>query len=81
MRAYLQADRLLASGAPRRKIVNSTRWDQKFESAFLQQPVCLSGEPRGWKRKAPQFGGILRMAGDLRTDAQAANRGSFAFSL
>jgi len=57
------------------------KWDQEFESAFLQQPVCLSGEPRGWKRKAPQFGGILRMAGDLRTDAQAANRGSFAFSL
>ena len=22
------------------------KWDQRFESAFLQRPVCLSGEPR-----------------------------------
>jgi hypothetical protein len=22
------------------------KWDQEFESAFLQQAVCLSGEPR-----------------------------------
>jgi hypothetical protein len=54
-------------------------WDQRFESALLQQAVCLSGEPRGCKRKAPHFGGILRMAGDLRGDVQAASRGFFAF--
>jgi hypothetical protein len=55
--------------------------DHEFESAFLQQAGCLSGEARGFTRKAPQFGGILRVAGDLRRDVQAANRGSFAFSL
>jgi hypothetical protein len=55
------------------------KWDQRFESAFLQQAVCLSGEPRGCRRKAPHFGGILRMAGDLRGDVQGASRGFFAF--
>ena len=55
--------------------------DRWFESAFLQQPVCLSGEPRGYKRKAPHFGGGLRIAGDVRTDVQATNWDSFALSL
>src|SRR5437868_9465905 len=47
----------------------------------LQQPVCLSSEPRGCQRKAPHFGGGLRVAGDVRRDVQAANRDSFALSL
>jgi hypothetical protein len=55
--------------------------DHEFESAFLQQPVCLSGEPRVPRRNAPHFGGILRTAGDVRRDMQAANRDSFALSL
>src|SRR5439155_6916557 len=38
--------------------------DLDFESTFLQQAVCLSREPRGRKRKAPQFGGGPRSAGD-----------------
>jgi hypothetical protein len=62
-------------------VVLTLRWDQRFESAFLQQPVCLSGEPRGWKRKAQHFGGGLRVAGDVRRDVQAVNRDSFALSL
>jgi hypothetical protein len=53
----------------------------KFESVFLQQPVCLSSERRGCKRKAPHFGGGLRVAGDVRRDVEAANRASFALSL
>ena len=56
-------------------------WDSEFESALLQQPVCLSSEPRGYWRKALHFGGGLRVAGDVRRDAQAANRDSFAVSL
>jgi hypothetical protein len=55
--------------------------DREFESGSLQQPVCLSGEPRGCMRKAPHFGGGLRMAGDMRRDVEAANRDSFALSL
>jgi hypothetical protein len=55
--------------------------DRGFESISLQQPVCLSGEPRGCKRKAPHFGGGLRVAGDVRTGVQAANRDYFALSL
>jgi hypothetical protein len=57
------------------------RWDHEFESVFLQQPVCLSGERRGCTGKAPHSGGILREAGDVRRDAQAANQDSFALSL
>jgi hypothetical protein len=57
------------------------KWDQLFESALLQQAVCLSGERRGCTGKAPHFGGILRVAGDVRRDVQAANRASFALSL
>jgi hypothetical protein len=57
------------------------KWDQRFESALLQQAVCLSGERRGCTGKAPQFGRILRVAGDVRRDVQAANRASFALSL
>jgi hypothetical protein len=38
-------------------------WDEEFESPLLQQPVCLSGETRGWKRKSAHFGGGLRVAG------------------
>jgi len=53
--------------------------DREFESCSLQEPVCLSGERRGCSRKTPQFGGILRVGGDLRGDVQAANRASFAF--
>src|SRR5438309_4577976 len=55
-------------------------WDHEFESPFLQQPVCLSSEPRGCKRKAPHFGGGLRVAGYVRRDVPAANRDSFALS-
>ena len=58
-----------------------SRWDREFESAFLQQPVCLSGERPGCTGKAPHFGGILRVAGDVRRDVEAANRASFALSL
>ena len=43
-------------------------WDGEFESPLLQQPVCLSGETRGWKRKSAHFGGGLRVAGDVRRD-------------
>jgi hypothetical protein len=56
-------------------------WDLEFESALLQQPVCLSSEPWGYWRKAPHFGGGLRVAGDVRRDAQATNRDSLALSL
>jgi hypothetical protein len=56
-------------------------WDHEFESPLLQQPVCLSGEPRGCMRKAPHFGAGLRMAGDMRRDVEAANQDSFALSL
>ena len=67
---------------PKRLTVASTlKWDQEFESGFLQQPVCLSGEPRGCMRKAPHFGGGLRVTGDVRRDGQAASRDSFALSL
>jgi len=55
--------------------------DRGFESCSLQQPVCLNGEPRGCKRKAPHFRGGLRVAGDVRRDVHAANRDSFALSL
>src|SRR4051812_40131112 len=44
-------------------------WDPRFESPFLQQAVCLSGERRGCTGKAPHFGGIPRAAGDVRRDA------------
>src|SRR5271168_369982 len=57
------------------------KWDREFESVLLQQPVCLSGEPRGRKRKAPHFGGGLRVAWDVRRDVQASNRDSVALSL
>jgi hypothetical protein len=57
------------------------KWDQQFESGFLQQAVCLSGERRGCTGKAPHFGGILRVAGDVRRDVQAANLAFFALSL
>ena len=65
----------------RGKETRARRWDLQFESPSLQQPVCLSGAPRGCKRKAPQFGGGLRVAGDVRRDAQATNWDSFALSL
>jgi hypothetical protein len=61
--------------------VSAWKWDHEFESAFLQQAVCLSSERRGCRRKVPHFGGGLRVAGDVRRDVQAANRGSFALSL
>src|ERR1700730_7050774 len=51
------------------------RRDQGLESPLLQQPVCLSSERRGCKRKAPHFGGGLRVAGDVRRDVQAAEPG------
>lgn len=37
--------------------------------------------PGGRKRKAPHFGGGLRMVGDVRRDGQATNWDSFAVSL
>ena len=57
------------------------RRDLGFESAFLQRGVCLSSEPSGCRRKVPHVGGGLRVAGDVRRDAQAANGDSFALSL
>jgi hypothetical protein len=58
-----------------------SKWDREFESPFLQQAVCLSGERRGCTGKARHFGGILRATGDVRKDVQAANRASCALSL
>jgi hypothetical protein len=57
------------------------KWDQEFESGFLQRGVYLSSAPRGCRRKAPHFGGGLRVAGDVRRDGLAAIRDSFALSL
>jgi hypothetical protein len=51
-------------------IDSQAKRDHEFESAFLQQAVCLSGEPRGCAGKAPHLGGILRVAGDVRRDVQ-----------
>ena len=61
---YLQRTRFELAG------IRARRWDREFESGLLQQPVCLSGEPRGCQRKAPHFGGGLRAAGDVRRDAR-----------
>jgi hypothetical protein len=66
--------------SPSRNLACVARY-QRFESGFLQQAVCLSGERRGCTGKAPHFGGILRVAGDVRRDVQAANLASFALSL
>jgi hypothetical protein len=73
---------LIVSASPLglRKSLSQER-DRWFESVFLQQTVCLSGERRGCPGKAPHFGGILREAGDVRRDVPAANRASFALSL
>ena len=49
--------------------------DHEFESAFLQQAVCLSGEPRGCTEEGPHFGDILRVAGDVRRDVQGCEPG------
>jgi hypothetical protein len=60
----------------------STGWpfagDRGFESSSLQRRVRLSSEPRGCRRKAPRFGGSLRVTGDVRRDVQAANRRTLA---
>jgi hypothetical protein len=56
-------------------------WDRGFESGSLQRAVCLSDERRGCTGKGPHFGGILRVAGDVRRDVQAANLASFALCL
>src|SRR5205085_6396098 len=40
--------------------------DSQFESASLQRRVSLSSAPWGCRRKAPHFGGGLRVAGDVR---------------
>ena len=61
-----------------RPIVKKQRWDQEFESRLLQRGVYLGSAARGCRRKAPHFGGGLRVAGDVRRNAQAANRDSFA---
>jgi hypothetical protein len=55
--------------------------DRGFESCSLQRGVRLSSEPQGCRRKAPHFGGGLRVAGDVRRDVQAANRLSLAVFL
>jgi hypothetical protein len=67
--------------AKRLRVALALKWDQEFESAFLQQPVCLSNERRGCERKVPHFGGGLRVAGDVRRDVQAASRDPLALSL
>src|ERR1700680_1828527 len=70
-------------GADKKGVRNGeyVKRDRGFESGFLQQPVCLSGEPRGCKRKAPQFGGGLRVAGDVRRGRAGGEPGPFALSL
>jgi hypothetical protein len=55
--------------------------DRGFESVSLQRGVCLRSEPRGCRRKAPHFGGALRVAGDVRRDLRAANRRSLGVFL
>jgi hypothetical protein len=57
---------------------SSASRNRKFESTSLQRGVYLSSAPPGCRRKAPHFGGGLRVAGDVRRDVQAANRDSFA---
>ena len=44
--------------SPKRKPL-SLPVDRWFESISLQQPVCLSSEPCGYRRKASHFGGGL----------------------
>jgi hypothetical protein len=51
------------------------------ESGFLQRGVCLSSEPRGGRRQAPQFGGGLRAAGDARGEGLATTVSFGLFSL
>jgi len=74
------AERLGIAAACRGGRLFSKR-DHEFESGFLQRGVCLSSEPSGCRRKVPHVGGGLRVAGDVRRDAQAANGDSFALSL
>jgi hypothetical protein len=69
-----------ASRMGRRQSLSQKR-DRRFESGFLQQPVCLSGDPRVCQRKVPHFGGVLRMGWDVRRDVQASNRDSVALAL
>jgi hypothetical protein len=80
-RIRLHRSRTLVISVPFPKETRIHKWDHEFESAFLQHAVCLSSEPRGCMRKAPHFGGILRVAGDVRRDVPAANRAFFALSL
>ena len=75
-----QTVRRFMHGAPPRRNSRSW-WDHEFESPLLQQAVCLSGERRDCTGKAPHFGGILRVAGDVRRDVQTSNRAFFALSL
>jgi hypothetical protein len=51
------------------------------ESISLQRGVYLSSAPRGRGRKAPHFGGGLRVAGDVRRHMQASSQDSLALSL
>ena len=55
--------------------------DRGFESGSLQRRVCLSSEPLGCLRKAPEFGGGLRVTGDVRRDVQGTNRRALAVFL
>jgi len=63
---------------PSRIVIPSSR-DREFESVSLRRPVRLSSEPRGRRRKAPHFGGGLRVAGDVRRDVPVTNRCSLTF--
>ena len=48
---------------------------------LAQRRVCLSSEPLGCLRKAPEFGGGLRVTGDVRRDVQGTSRRALAVFL
>ena len=56
-------------------------WDRGFESAFLQQPVCLTSELWTLWAKGAAFAASLRTQRDVRMDALAASRPSLAVFL
>ena len=55
--------------------------DRWFESAFLQQGVCLCTEPQRRRRRVPRFCGGQLVHRDERRDGLAANSSLFAFFL
>ena len=59
----------------------SLKWDQRFESAFLQRRVRFSSGQRSCARKVPRRRGALRMGGDVRQHGLTASRLSRAYFL